>query len=200
MSSVAMAKEDSGRNRRENFRMNDRVALRVRRLDADEYRELRNAGETRFETRRSINHVFATRDAQRGLLRNLRDEDPHLAAYLESLDERIDALARLLSAQNTSTASRPTHDVNLSASGVRFVETLAVSQGDHVVVDLRLFPSNTCLSLLGTVVRATRRKGHDGEKVIAVDFDHVHEDDSELLIRHVHALQLDYVRRGVRHD
>ena len=64
-------------------------------------------------------------------------------------------------------------------------------------MELRLFPSNTCLSLLGTVVRAMPRKGHDGEYVIAVDFDHVHEDDSELLIKHVHALQLEQVRRGV---
>jgi len=50
------------------------------------------------------------------------------------------------------------------------------------------------------VVRATaleRAPGSAGRFLLAVDFASIHADDRELLIRHVHNLQLEHARRGL---
>ena len=71
-----------------------------------------------------------------------------------------------------------------------------------MLLDLQLFPSRTCLRLAATVVWAesTRNRTKSDRVAIAVDYSDVPEHDRELLIRHVHDLQMDYVRRGVRRD
>ena len=57
------------------------------------------------------------------------------------------------------------------------------------------------MKLHGTVAWSNASNTRNGERVaVAVDYSDVPEDDRELLIRHVHALQMDYVRRGVRRD
>ena len=87
--STATANSDdvAERNRRENFRMNDRVALEVRTLQEAEYRKLRAADSQRFERRRTLNNIFATREANRALLRKLLLQQ--LEAALEAKGPRL---------------------------------------------------------------------------------------------------------------
>ncbi len=199
MKAVPSQSEIAERNRRESFRMNDRVGLRVRSLSESQYRECRDTSSNMFEKRRILNGILANRDAQRSALRTIRDDDSTIAAYLQSIDERLEAMARLLSIEDNSAPDTPTHDVNISGTGMRFQHEEPLTRGGHLMLDLQLFPSRTCLSLLANVVRCTElpkppRRG--GRFMVAADFVDIHEDDRELLIRHVHDLQMDYVRRG----
>ena len=90
--------------------------------------------------------------------------------------------------------------MNISGSGIRFRHSQRLRAGSKLRMELQLFPSCTCLSLLGTVVRCGELKqpAKNGDRyVIAAAFADIHDDDRELVIRHVHSLQLDYARRGV---
>ena len=187
------------RNRRESFRINDRIALCVNPLSEANYRQSRaNMRNTQIK-QRTLNSILAEGDSQRGVLRHIRDSDPAIANYLQSLEERLDALARLLVGEQNITPDVPTHDVNISGNGVRFQHAQALTEGSHVELDLQLFPERTCLHMLATVVRSKemqRRSKTGGRFMIAVDYCDIHEDDRELLIRHIHTLQMDYARRG----
>ena len=108
------------RNRRGSFRVNDRVALQVRVLSESEYRELRGRTRTDHGRRRQINSILAASESQRGALRNVRDTDPALAAYLHGLEERLEALVRMLGEGDGAAPPSATHDVNLSGNGILF--------------------------------------------------------------------------------
>jgi hypothetical protein len=186
------------RNRRETFRMNDRIALCVRPLGEADYNHARTHIAASQRKQRILNSILASGDNQRGLLRNIRESEPAIASYLKSLEERLDALTQLLVVESHDTPDVPTHDVNISGNGLRFSHPQALPAGSHVALDLRLFPSRTCLSMFAVVVRSTEMKRptkNGGRFTIAVDFCDVHEDDRELLIHHIHRLQLDYARR-----
>lgn len=192
--------EAAERNRRASFRTHDRVGLRVRVLGESEYRARRGQMRVDHSRQRQLNSILAAGESQRGALRGVRESDPALATYLQGLEERLALLVRFLGAQDHSAPDEPTHDVNLSGSGIRFRHPEALVRGARLELGLRLFPSRTCLRLLGTVVRASALE-HDragaGRFMLAVDFASIHDDDRELLIRHVHNLQLEHARRGL---
>jgi hypothetical protein len=195
--------EQEERNRREAYRINDRIALAVTALSETEYRRARDRARGDQERGRLLNSIIATGEGMRGALRNIRDVDPAVAAYLQSLEERLDSLARMLAREGSGVSDHPTHDVNISGNGIRFVHDEPLTTGSRVELQLQLFPSRDCLRLLGTVVRVNKRSAAargPGRYVVAVDFTDIHDDDRELLIRHVHCLQLDYVRRGALRD
>ncbi|MFT5446359.1 MAG: hypothetical protein ACI9DC_001525 [Gammaproteobacteria bacterium] len=204
MMTAAQSKAETlERNRRESFRINDRVALCVRPLSESDYNQTRTYLVTTQHKQRTLNSILAVGDSQSGLLRNIRDSDPAVASYLKSLEDRLDALARLLVIEQNDTPDVPTHDVNISGNGLRFGHPEALEAESHLALDMQLFPSRTCLSMLAVVVRSKELKRpakNGGRFTIAVDFCDVHEADRELLIRHVHGLQLDYARRGALRD
>ncbi len=197
---ASVADDATDLNRRESFRINDRVALAVEPLSEEAYRQRRAAGHGERDVQRILNSIIATGENQRGLLRGIRDTDPAVAEYLQSLEDRLNTLARLLGRAGRRVEDRPTHDVNLSGTGIRFNHDHQLPRGARVALEIQIFPSRTCLELLGTVVRSHERDpARRGPRwQVAVDFSDIHPDDQELLIRHVHALQLDHVRRGSR--
>jgi len=201
MTVSATSAHEPGRNRRESFRVNDRVGLVVQPLGESEYRAAREGAHERFRRRRVLNSLLAAAQAERGALRALRDEDPTLGAYLQGLEERFEKLLRLLARDGHPGGGEPSHEVDLSGNGIRFHHREPLAPGSRVCLDLELFPARTCLTLLGTAVRcaecgpaARSARRH----LVAIDFTDIHADDRELLIRHVHALQMRGTLRGTR--
>jgi hypothetical protein len=136
----ALDAEAAERNRRASFRINDRVGLRLRLLGESEYRAQRGRARTRHGRQQQLNSILAAGESQRGALRKLRDTDPTLAGYLQGLEERLEALLRLLGEDEQSAPEAPTHDVNLSGNGIRFRHPEALARGAHVELALRLIP------------------------------------------------------------
>ncbi|MFT5172604.1 MAG: hypothetical protein ACI8W7_000769 [Gammaproteobacteria bacterium] len=203
MTAAQSSAEARERNRRESFRINDRIALSVCPLSEPEYRQTRAHLLDPQRKLRTLNSILVGGDSQRGMLRSIRDADPAIASYLQNLETRLDALVRLLVLEQTKVADNATHDVNISGDGLRFQHPQAFIEGSHVSLDMQLFPTRTCLSVLGVVVRSKelQRRAKDGGRfTIAVDFCDVHDDDRELLIQHIHGLQLNYARRGALRD
>lgn len=189
------------RNRRESFRIDDRVGLALRPLSEREYRAARSEAPARLERLRALNGIVAAGEAQRGALRAIGDEDPAIGAYLRGLEERLETLARLLARDVHGAPAHPSHAVNLSGNGIRFRHQRAIARGTRVALDLTLCPEGICLGLLATVVRceAVEPLASDATArfLVAVDFTDIQEHERELLIRHVHGRQIASARRGV---
>ena len=164
-----------------------------------EYRIARDSANARRQRLHVVNALLVESENQKPFLRKLQNRESDLADYLESVENRLQSLAKALRHESSNAPSKPTHDVNISGSGVRFYHNKRLAKGTRVELDLQLFPSGTCLKLHGTVAWSAINKARGGEHIaVAVDYSDVPEEDRELLIRHVHALQMDYVRRGVR--
>ena len=191
------------REQRKSFRINDRIALHLRPLEDAEYRQAITQPPNAQHKQRTLNSILNGADSHRGTLRHIRDSDPAVASYLQNLESQIEALARLLTLDLSNAPDAPTHDVNISGNGLYFQHPQALAEKSHVSLEMQLFPSRTCLSLLAIVVRCAPLKhaAKDGERFsIAVDYCDVHEDDRELLIHHIHNLQLSRVRRDADRD
>ncbi len=200
MSTATAAEEAAARNRRGSYRINDRIALAVRPLSEREYRDARARARSELDRRRTLNSIIAAGESQRGALRNITDADPAIGAYIQGLEDRLERLVRLLNHEQQLAPDRPTHDVNISGNGMRFTHGETLARGSHVELNLQLFPSRNCLTLIAKVVwvrELARPNRAGGRFVVAVDYSDVHEDDRELIIRHVHALQLEHARRGL---
>ena len=86
-----------------------------------------------------------------------------------------------------------------SANGVRFYHDEELQPGANVELKMKLFPSGICLFLFGQVVWCSKKNGARGHPyAIAVDYSVIDEPSRELLVRHIHALQLEQVQRSER--
>ena len=199
MSNANQATDLNAENRRSCFRINDRVGLSISVLTDAEFRAARDSAGTRRQRMQVVNALLVESENQKPFLRKLKKRESDLADYLESVEDRLQSLAKALRFESSNAPSKPTHDVNISGSGIRFFHDRRLAKGTRVELDLHLFPSGTCLKLHGTVAWSNASGTRGAERIaVAVDYSDVPEDDRELLIRHVHALQMDYVRRGVR--
>lgn len=192
-----------GREQRASFRINDRIALHVRPLEDADYRHAIAHPPNTQHRQRTLNSILNGADQNRGTLRKISDYDPAVASYLQNLESRIESLARLLTLDLSNAPDTPTHEVNISGNGLYFQHSQPLAEKSHLSLDIQLFPSHTCLNLLATVVRcvtvAPTAKG-DERFSIAVDYCHIHEDDRDLIIHHIHSLQLKRVRRDAGLD
>ena len=201
MSETESVSKQSGINRRECFRINDRIGLAVTVLSESNFKRARKRAKDDRSRQHALNGLLVETEAQKAFLRKLRRQQPMLADYLESVEQRFTTLARLLQAEASGAPDAPTHDVNISGTGVRFYHSERLPKGTRLLLDLQLFPTRTCLRLPATVVWAEQGTKRAGNRLaIGADYSDLPEEDRELLIRHVHSLQMDYVRRGALRD
>jgi c-di-GMP-binding flagellar brake protein YcgR len=80
--------------------------------------------------------------------------------------------------------------VNLSAQGISFYHELEPRADALVELNLKLLPSGQRLVIIARVVLVSSDAGQDGHK-ISLDFEHMHEADREILIKHIHGKQME---------
>lgn len=201
MSEPDAAANADNANRRECFRINDRIGLSLKVLGESDFKRAKQWSKDSRSRQHALNALLVETETQKAFLRKLRKQQPMLADYLESIELRFSSLAQLLQSEASSAPNAPTHDVNISGTGMRFYHGERLARGTRLLLDIQLFPSRTCLQLPATVVWTDRARGRTADRLaIGVDYSDVPEENRELLIRHVHTLQMDYVRRGVRRD
>ena len=81
---------------------------------------------------------------------------------------------------------------NLSAQGISFFVDEAPKPDDRVELKLKLLPSGLRLVIIARVVLVEKESNQDlGEYRISLDFEHLHEADREILIKHIHGKQME---------
>lgn len=184
--------DEQARERRRFFRIDEAVALAVQPLTPAEHDARgRSLRETPHGT--LIGQLHMERESLMPVMRELETTQPSVARYLRLLERQVDLLARAIGDPHDNLPDEPTHEANLSAQGIRFTHIQAIEPGTAVEIGLKLFPSRMRLVLLGAVVACKPASGDGFE--IAVDFSDITPADQELLIKHIHARQLE-TRRG----
>lgn len=181
-------------NQRKYFRINDSVALQYRLLPNGDPATL----EENYRSQRArlglSNDFVLAREKKLPKMRHIAQRYPEVAEYLRFLEEELHALHMRLAARDSRLPEAPTHQVNLSASGVGFFSTEPLPEGRYVELSLRLFPLQTGIFALARVARV-ERQGEEDMWWTALEFTHLPEDDREALVKHIHRLQVSRLRR-----
>lgn len=182
----------SSSNSRKFFRVSDKVALTVNPIDTRTH----NITEL-FERRRKevglANRFVQEKEKKRPSLLSIERRFPDVALYIEYLENKIQLLANQTGTDDQNLKMSPTHHVDLSASGINFSYANRFAENSLVEISIRLFPSRIRIHTISTVIRCVASKNHN-QFAIAAKFTHIHEEDEELLFRHIHAVQNDALK------
>jgi hypothetical protein len=115
---------------------------------------------------------------------------PELGRYLAVLQDQIDVLNnKILHVDDEGPTIEKT--VSLSAQGVAFYVDGKVNEGDVVEINLILQPSRQKIAIFARVVKVSiESTSKQGQYYISLEFEHIHEADREILIKHIHGKQL----------
>jgi hypothetical protein len=175
--------------RRRYYRIDDEIMLALSPLDDDRVDErLENfwSNEHEFSIRNDYNYQISQHIADRQKIEN---KLPELARYLSVLEKQIDRLTERVIVDDDE-ASMLKKMVNLSAQGLAYCSDQAPRQGGLAELKLKLLPSGLRLVIIARVVLVETDAGQE-EHRISLDFEHLHEADREILIKHIHGKQME---------
>ncbi|MFK8079281.1 MAG: PilZ domain-containing protein [Granulosicoccus sp.] len=182
--------EKEGRNRREAFRINDTVKLKIRALDQqslDAITDNFNAHRLRYCIK---SHLLNQNEVRKPKLIRIRKKDPDIAEYLESLELQITQLAERLDQDSDSLGDTIEFNgrANLSSTGIRFHTRLPFVAGQIIEIGMVLSTQGTQVVTIGEVLRA-ESDSDDNLISLSISYTHIHPEDSEAIIRHLAKLQ-----------
>ena len=178
---------ESNEDRREYFRVEDRVLLRYRRIARDatsaqgSAEELFDDGEV-FWLMRELRSVDAEHHSR---LRGLADNNRELGLYLKALNRKIELIAAALSAFDRARHGIPEQTVTLSEAGLDFTTSEPLQVGEALAIQLVLLPEYLAVALWAEVVSFDADNGRVG-----VNFVRQRETDRQILARHALQVQI----------
>jgi len=193
------------KDRRRYFRISDQVPLTLEALDAAGVERLMEEMESRAETRFGLAARFsATNNQMDHVLNRIRERDADVALYLQSINQKLDAVARVLLLEEQAIAGMQVVDVDLSASGLSVVWPTAMTPGQPVRVELITAAANARVLALGRVIRCRPAREAGPERPgyrLAIDFDHIGDHEEDLIMQEVMRRQAALLRqRRIREE
>ena len=175
--------------RRRFFRIEDIVGLKTQVIQKQELEQRLESflnDQHQFSIRNEFNYKLEQHQAD---LQHIKTKMPELGRYLSVLQEQLDLLTdKILTGDDSFTTTEAA--VNLSAQGISFISDEQVNHGDIVELNLLLLPSQQKIVVFAKVIECIQNKKTPGQYNISLDFEHIHEADRELLVKHVHGKQL----------
>ncbi len=186
--------------RRQFFRIDDSLSLSYRQIPAERLsaaiENLENALDRDFTV---VSSLAAVSQEMQGTLHKIEASRPEIAAYLKSLDKKIDILGRALLAQTTELLNQPAQEVNISATGVSFLVPEDIPVGAVLELKMLLMPSYagilSFVEVLGCDPVASPA-GQPASYNLRTTFMHIRDRDRDLLIQHVVQRQSAQIRRA----
>jgi hypothetical protein len=177
--------------RRRYYRVDDEILLAVEQIgksEIDDRLEDYWSNEHAFSLRNNYNFEIEQHIADR---HKINRKMPELGRYLDLLEKQIERLSDRLSGDENDLAMSQM-SVNLSAQGLAYYADEAPDPDALVELTLKLLPSGFRLVIIARVVKIEGNQGHDqGNHRVSLDFEHLHEADREILVKHVHGLQME---------
>lgn len=187
--------------RRQFFRIDDSLSLSYRQVSSDRLAAsiecLENEIDSDFTV---VSSLAAVSQEMMGTLNKIESSRPEIAAYLKSLDRKIDILGRALMAQTTELLKQPAQPVNLSATGISFQVSEFIQPGSTLELKLLLTPSYAGILSFVEVIGCDPAVPEPGEPDpgynLRTAFVHIRERDRDVLIQHVIQRQGAQIRRA----
>lgn len=183
------------RAKREYVRIDDLLCMECVVRTGDE-REVLEAFLTRSSRRDTVPRAPQTWFTPKDDRTLVADLEKGILNVLVAMETKLDAIVRFLAEGDRRILSIFTpRPVNLSASGIRFVTTEPVSEGDFTELRLHLKDGGGGpIDILGFVIRASRPPGREEGTEIAVRFRHIEEGDRNRIIRYIFSRQRETIR------
>ncbi len=184
---------NSGAERREFFRVEDRVILRYCQVPPA------MAGQKTAESYFENSEVFSLMRELRALdhennnvLRTLAEHNRELGTYLKALNRKIDLVANAMAALDDQRQGNVPLSVSLSEGGIAFIADTALPVGELLALELVLLPQHTALALFGEVVD----NRNEVPPRIAVSFVRLRDADRQVLAKHSLQVQISAKRQS----
>lgn len=192
------------KERRGYFRISDDVVLTYGLVEEAEYQALPDKRSNSNTNGFNLKAKFAALDrAMRPVFRRLEERSEDLARCLATLNEKLDMLAEVVLRHEVDLDALPSQEVNLSAGGMSFEVQKPIEPGRILRLRLLLKPSSIGIEAYARVVysKALKRLGTPGFPYrVGVEFLHLREEDSDLIIRHVLCKEADQRRQASRQE
>jgi len=175
--------------RRRFFRIEDIVGLKTQVIEKHDLEKKIDSfwnDQHQFSIRNEFNYKL---DQHKADLQHIKTKMPELGRYLSVLQEQLDLLTDKIAGNEDSFTTQETA-VNISAQGISFLSSEQVQEGDIVELNLLLLPSQQKVVVFAKVIECQQDKSTPGQYNISLDFEHIHDADQELLVKHVHGKQL----------
>lgn len=173
-----MSETESLPERRDFFRVDDRLALRVRPIDTPTF-ALQTPADL-LPTYTLLEELHSIDVEQSVILRSINDKSRDLGQYLKAQQRKLELLARHLVLQQTRDLFELTN-VNLSGNGIGFVSAVAYAQQQWLELDLVIFPDAWCASLRAQVISCSP---HQDQFQIGAEFVDLREEQRDAIVRH----------------
>ena len=174
-------------DRRTHVRIKDRILLEFRVVEQKEFQKIIESYQDGTDSPwTEYSHPYLAQGMQ-GYLNEIRIRDQALANAIEILDQKLSAVLGLLDQTKDGMRASKPEVVDMSAAGLCFCTSEAVSAGQILEMDIGLLPQHFFLHCFGKVTRSI--KTEKGISNIAVKFTWITEDDQERLIEHIFRYQ-----------
>jgi hypothetical protein len=168
-------------DRREYYRIDDRIALQFSPLDAAQAQ----AGGALQDSSTLFNLLSELHLAEfesQHLLRQISEGDRNLANYLKLTNKRIDLLGQALAQSLLHDIGQP-RAVSLSEDGIHFTNAQPLVVGSHLALKMLLMPQALGLLLRAEVLYCN--PGADQQFEIGTHFEALTDAQRQLLARHI---------------
>jgi len=192
-------------NQRRYVRLETSIGLNWSLLNSDDREQIASDFESRSRRTGLLSELSHRSELLAPRLRKINNENPDIASYLGFLETMIENLAMQLDTSIESQAFDYHESVSISAVGMEFSSSQRCEPGALIEIVVELHPSPFRIMVIGEVVRCESLPEADGNKGdssesskwhVAVDYVHIRDADQELLIRHLHRLQMEELQRS----
>ncbi len=186
---------DQAENRREFFRINDRIALQYRPLETQDEKTLKRLHHERCAECDRANEVPEEELKRPSSMSLVGRRYPEILAYVKALEKMVAANPPVAAGSNFGDTPVLRQLVNISGGGIRFTTPEKLDPGTLVELILRM-ENGLRFVAFAEIVRIAEDTLENGETGwnIAARFTHIRDDDQNELIRFLLSRQMENVR------
>jgi hypothetical protein len=167
--------------RRRFFRINDEAEISFKTISHDEYQAWGSGKKDKGAEK------LAKLEAELSMtLANLKSQQPQLATLFELLNQKINIAMNSLHKSHDFIDNGKLKPINLSACGMAFHTDEKIPKNEHLLLQLKLRPSNLAIVTTGKVIDIGLAKG---KNLVRVDFQNLGDSNQDLLIQHLFQVQ-----------
>tara|TARA_R110001606_G_scaffold361754_5_gene515019 strand:- start:10725 stop:11324 length:600 start_codon:yes stop_codon:yes gene_type:complete len=186
-------------DRRDFFRINDRVYLDVTELNYDEVSEVASAiknpssMDNDSQEKRQLSTIQASLTH---LIDQINHTDRQVARALRLLDDKISIISHMVQRQQNIPDSRKMVDSNLSGGGIAFLTNFQYAYKTTLDLRIELQPSGTIVHTIANVIACDKHyeAPQHTPYYLRLVFTHMSEYDRNFLVKHTLSRQAEILR------
>ena len=186
---------DQAENRREFFRINDRVLLQYRPLDAQDEKALKALHRQRSAECDKANEAPEEKLTRPSCMSLVGQRYPEVLAYVTALEKMVASNPPTATGSRFGDTPALRQLVNISGGGIRFTTAEKLAPGTHIELILRM-ENGLRFVAFAEIARTAEGALENGETGwnVAARFTHIRDDDQNELIRFLLSRQMENVR------